>query len=385
MIPFQIHRRIPFLRRPFYQRDEAIRERDALRLERNALRSERDALRAERDALRNEREEFLNNFPVGSDSATPRILINRSGSRLEMRPEALGSFDFAAGDEVWITPASKVRKTPDGHFHIAVGDRRYRIPPKIVLTLHKEYLFPEHLVALTGAGTETLEPFGRAHIAAYQKFVGLHPKMTILEIGSGIGRDALQFVEILGQEGRFIGTDVTWDSVEWCQKNISTRYKNFQFHHFDAAHELYNPLGRMSSLDFSLPAADRSVDRVCAGSVFTHLFEEEVVHYMREIARVLKSDGLAYATFFLYSDETISSARKTNLTHNNLMFLHPYADGCFVNDPNYPTGAVAFTDAAMRRMISRAGLRLVRPYLKGAWSGAHQEPDDGQEVAILGI
>jgi len=38
------------------------------------------------------------------------------------------------------------------------------------------------------------------------------------------------------------------------------------------------------------------------------------------------------------------------------------------NDPVYPRGAVAFTDEALQRMISSAGLRVVRPLL-GAWSG----------------
>jgi hypothetical protein len=37
MIPFQLHRYIPLVRRPFYQRDLAMAERDALSSERNAL------------------------------------------------------------------------------------------------------------------------------------------------------------------------------------------------------------------------------------------------------------------------------------------------------------------------------------------------------------
>lgn len=39
MIPFQLHRRIPLLRRPFFQRDQAIRERDAAVAERDGLRA----------------------------------------------------------------------------------------------------------------------------------------------------------------------------------------------------------------------------------------------------------------------------------------------------------------------------------------------------------
>jgi len=60
-------------------------------------------------------------------------------------------------------------------------------------------------------------------------------------------------------------------------------------------------------------------------------------------------------------------------------------DGCYINDAAYPTGAVAYTDAAMRKIISQAGLHLGRPYLKGWWSGAYEVADDGQEVAILSV
>jgi SAM-dependent methyltransferase len=56
MIPFKLHRRIPFVRRPFYQRDLAIAERNRFALERESLSSERSLLIAERDALLAERD-----------------------------------------------------------------------------------------------------------------------------------------------------------------------------------------------------------------------------------------------------------------------------------------------------------------------------------------
>jgi SAM-dependent methyltransferase len=44
MIPFQLHRRIPLVRRPFFQRDQAIEQRDGLARERDRALAERDAL-----------------------------------------------------------------------------------------------------------------------------------------------------------------------------------------------------------------------------------------------------------------------------------------------------------------------------------------------------
>ena len=51
MISFLIYRRIPFVRRPFYQRDEAIVQRDRAAAERDRALSERDALALEREVL----------------------------------------------------------------------------------------------------------------------------------------------------------------------------------------------------------------------------------------------------------------------------------------------------------------------------------------------
>jgi hypothetical protein len=136
-------------------------------------------------------------------------------------------------------------------------------------------------------------------------------------------------------------------------------------------------------LDFRLPVPEASVDRIFLASVFTHLFEEEVLHYMKESARVLKLGGLIYATFFLHTAEALAAAETKGTTPWKARFDWMLGDGVFSNDRTYPRGAVAFTDDAMRRLIAASGLRLARPYLKGAWSGFHAEPDDGQDVAIL--
>ncbi len=316
-----------------------------------------------------------------------KIRVLRGNEQLFLKPSEYDRFIFQEGDKLSITPARlawRLPIAPDGTKLIPTGEgKAFRLPSRMEFCDYKGYKLPVHLVTLTGAGPDTWEAIGKAHIANYIKFMGLEPDMTILEIGCGIGRDALQLMDVLGADGRYIGIDVTRDSIVWCQENITSRRPNFQFHHFDAKHELYNPLGAKTTQDFVLPAADRSVDRIALESIFTHLFENEVIHYMKEIARVLKPSGLAYATFFLYSDETVSAARRTDRTPFKLRFEHPYGEGCYINDAAYPTGAVAYTDAAMQKMIRQAGLRLERPYLKGWWSGAYEQADDGQEVAIL--
>lgn len=320
-----------------------------------------------------------------------RIEISRAGKKTVITPAEFDDFDFKHNDKIEITPAEEAEKllrTPEGHRHIPTGDGRgIRVPPIMTFSSFKGFLVPDHLIALTGAGFETLDVIGKAHIASHAKHLGINPDMTFLDIGSGIGRDAFQLINYLSPKGRYVGVDVQRESILWCQKNITREHPNVEFYHFNAFHELHNPLATGTTMDFRLPMADRSVDRIALGSVFTHIFEDEVVYYMREMARVLKPDGLVFATFFLYTDEIIAKSRAKSLTPYNLRFEYPYGEGCYVNDATYPTGGVAYTDEAMTRMIAKSGLRLDRPYLKGSWSGFYppEETDDGQDVAILRI
>ncbi len=318
-----------------------------------------------------------------------RIAIRRGRKKIVIAPDEFDDFAFEHGDELRVVPPSKaavLHRTPDQHVHISLGDGcAIRVPPKMLFAPYKGFSVPEHLVSLTGAGVETLDELGRNHIASYAKHMGINPGMSFLEIGSGIGRDAFQWLDYLSPCGSYWGIDVQRESIAWCQKNITAKNPNVRFHHFNAFHELHNPLATKKTMDFGLPVPNRSIDRIALGSVLTHIFRDEIIHYMREIARVLKSDGLVYATFFLYTTEAVLASRRNNVTQYNLRFEHAYGNGCYVNDPRYPSGAVAYTDDAMQSMIAEAGLKLARPYLKGLWSGHYPDGEDGQDVAILCI
>jgi SAM-dependent methyltransferase len=315
-----------------------------------------------------------------------RIEITRGPRSWRIDPVIFETFGFQDGDTLRVLPAEAAARLPttwgDTIVPVAPG-HAIRVPAEYRFFEFRGFRIPVHLIALTGAGPDTFDWMGRRHIELYEKFVGLGPEMTLLEIGCGIGRDALQLLDLLRGQGRYIGIDVTRDSVVWCQDNITPKHPAFTFHHFDAVNELYNPYGAMTSMDFALPVADASVDRIFLASVFTHLFEDEVQHYLGEFARVLKPGGQVYASFFLHAPEALEAARARGTTSWNAKFDIPLSEGVYANDPVYPRGAVAFTDAAMRRLIAKAGLRLVRPYLKGSWFGLHADPDDGQDVAIL--
>lgn len=322
----------------------------------------------------------------GSVDMGLRIVVSEGDQKWELEPVEFETFPFQSGDELTVIPPDRAAELPISwrNFHIEVGKgRAIIVPPRMEFFCYRGFKIPVHLIELTGAGCDTFELIGKAHIELYQRHIGLEPNMTIVEVGCGIGRDALQLLDVLSENGRYFGVDVVRDSIFWCQKNITPKHPNFTFYHFDAEHELYNPFGLQTSTDFRLPLSDCSVDRIFLASVFTHMLPAEIVQYMNEFRRVLKPSGLIYASFFLHSAEALAAAQIKGNTPWLATFALSLGDGAYANDPEHPRGAVALTEEAMLKMINAAGLRLVKPFLRGWWSGLYDDPEDGQDVAIL--
>lgn len=320
---------------------------------------------------------------------SPRVLVSRGERTWIVNPAEVEDFPFRDGDRLTIHPPERAAGLPntwgDTHVEIRPG-HAIRVPSEMRFFEYRGYRIPSHLISLTGAGPEDFDRIGRGHIDRFQQHVGIGPGMRVVDLGCGIGRDAFQLFDTLSRDGEYIGVDVTGDSIRWCRRHITERHPNFRFHHFDAVNELYNPYGTLVSSDFRLPVADSTVDRIVLSSVFTHLLEDEILHYLREFRRVLKPDGLTYASFFHLTPETLESAKTKHNTAWVPRFNIPLGNGLFANDPDYPRGAVGLTDEAARRLIGEAGLRLDRPFLKGWWSGHHGDAaEDGQDVMILRV
>jgi SAM-dependent methyltransferase len=245
------------------------------------------------------------------------------------------------------------------------------------------YNIPTNLINLTGAGPETFEAIAIAHVQHLKRLVGLSPEHFVLEIGCGIGRDAIELTKFLSANGRYIGVDIIKPSIDWCSSNISPRFPNFSFIHYDVKDQLHNPQGTTATQTIRLPIADRSVDRVILWSVFTHMFRDEILHYLSEFDRVLAPDGLIFATWFLVDEAIIASAQRTDLTSYGLRFEHLQETGRYINDPVHPLGAVAYTEPALQEMFAKAGF-IQKAMERGNWSGHFPDiTNAGQDMIIL--
>ena len=238
---------------------------------------------------------------------------------------------------------------------------------------------PLDLAILTGGGPDTWEGISAAHLAAYARYCPLGSGHDVLEVGCGVGRDAIPLARVLGERGTYVGVDVSGPSIAWCQEHITARHPNLSFAHLDIRSEFYNPQGSLAGNEVTLPVASSSIDRIILQSVFTHMFEPDIMHFLREFRRALRTDGRVFASFFVLSKESIRLALSTP---DVLTFRHSRPDGCRINDPDQPEAAVGYTPRALARMVRRSGFALDQPLHVGSWCG-RQGVDDGQDIAIL--
>ena len=169
MIPFQLHRRIPFIRRPFYQRDalaaanailKACLEKTEQELEK--AEQESGALRNERNALRDERDELARR-------------------------------------------ATSVIKTMDlKRAYVQLVDRIKAIAP-----------FEDAMKTAVGGGFEFI---GRVEVAILRHY-GLRSGDFLVDVGCGSGRLARPLSAYL--LGKYSGFDVVEDLVEYARLTVN--------------------------------------------------------------------------------------------------------------------------------------------------------------------
>lgn len=250
---------------------------------------------------------------------------------------------------------------------------------------YKGYKIPVDLVNLTGGGVDTWDEISKGHKRQHAEYSPIAQDHSVLEIGCGVGRDAIQLTEQLSNKGSYIGIDIIKPSIEWCQNNITKKHSNFKFHYLDIQSQIHNPGGKTTTTKVKLPVNNSSVDRIILHSVFTHMFKEDIIHYLKEFKRVLKPGGTIFASFFILDDEVFSLIKdkgKNQFGTVSLTFRYDYGNGCFINDETYPEGAVGYTPDAFEEIIKEAKMVLDQPIHKGHWSG-RKGVLDGQDIVVL--
>lgn len=229
------------------------------------------------------------------------------------------------------------------------------------VTGRRHPLQPPRGLIFTGRG-DFIET-GRHFVLMLQNHAGLTPRHRVLDIGCGIGRLAVALTEVLSAEGSYDGFDIVKTGIEWCQKNISSRYPNFRFIHLPVRNHLYNLSTETSGTSIHFPYDNNCFDIAVATSVFTHMLHAEVGHYLQEISRTLVPGGMAMLTFFCIDD-----CSRPYMNSAEIRF--PYKlHKCYIMSQKVPEANVAYELEEIQNLFDNAGLTLLHR-IPGRWSRA---------------
>lgn len=158
-------------------------------------------------------------------------------------------------------------------------------------------------------GGGDFEKIGLEFLDLFKTLAGLTPDAKVLDIGCGCGRIAYPLAEFLNSKGSYEGFDTNPVMIDWCLKVIQPKQPNFHFQFVDVYNLLYNPASELKSYDSMFLYPSNTFDFACAISVFTHMYEDDIIQYLNETKRVLKRGGKLFATFFI-GDEILGNEYK---------------------------------------------------------------------------
>jgi SAM-dependent methyltransferase len=176
---------------------------------------------------------------------------------------------------------------------------------------------------------------------------------------------AVPLVGYLSNNGGYWGFDIVRSGIEWCQKNVTSKYPNFQFLHSDIQNKYYNPSGKYQASTYKFPYETGFFDFIFLTSVFTHMFPADLENYLKEISRVLKTHGTCFITFFLLNNESEELIRKDASSQK---FIYDLI-GCFTTNKANPEAAIAYKESDIRGLFKKYQLSISEPVQYGSWCG----------------
>ena len=113
-------------------------------------------------------------------------------------------------------------------------------------------------------------------------------------------------------------------------------------------------------------------------SVYTHLADAVIDHYLAETSRVLKPGGVCVNTFFAFDEFAVAAmqAGRTDRAYRDT------GDGTYAFDPGNPNFGIGFTPEVIASLHQPHGLTLIPPVRFGPWTGRKEQAYVFQDVVV---
>jgi len=157
---------------------------------------------------------------------------------------------------------------------------RYRIKTRFIYPVPSAYL---RVQAIATANLENYIETGRRNAEGLLRILNrfsINPSdfQNVLDFGCGAGRIIRHLSGRMAPEGKLWGADCNHAAIRWCRRSLPVA-------------------GFLSNSRLPpLPFPDHFFDFIFASSVFTHFTLEAETLWIREMARIIKSDGILLIT-----------------------------------------------------------------------------------------
>ena len=210
--------------------------------------------------------------------------------------------------------------------------------------------------------------------------IPLEKQASVFDFGCGCGRIARQLIQQEPRPKNYLGIDLHKGMIKWCVDNLKPHASGFDFLHHDVYNLGFNPNGKTDRICF--PVRDRTFSLVIAWSVFTHLLESQAEFYLKEVARILDTDGIFLSTWFTFDKQEFP-------------MMQTFQNALYINETDL-TNAVIFDRAWLKTALANVGLvitRITPPQIRGfQWlteiehsGGAWPEVDFPEDRSPIGI
>lgn len=218
----------------------------------------------------------------------------------------------------------------------------------------------------------------------------------VLDIGCGYGRLAYGLLGN-GFRGTYVGLDILPDRIEFLQSHFTAANPRYRFHLLDVRNDVYiskhpslskssavvnsapdNAVTASETVDFA-PFVDAVPSTIVLLSVFTHMYDGDIMNYLRAAKRVMTQESRLVFTAFVFNDAVLERIANGQ---SRVQLPNVLSEHCRTASKDRPLATIAYREDWLRRMLTVEGFQF--EFFAGHWSGAHAKEHQDWFVARLG-